>query len=95
MTTHADLVGAAEKARPSPALVRRNPRWASARAQHVDDLLAILRIHTPYLVGDEQRQCRACIGPEVGAGINLMPQWPCPTVQIVADRLTSWNVLDV
>lgn len=77
--THADLVGAAEKARWAGDLVSADRR--ADRNGEVEVLLAILRIHTPVVTDD--RVCAECV----------VHRWPCSTVEIVADRLRGWGVL--
>ena len=80
MTSHRELVAAAEKARVDYDITHPDDSaWAITRNAHVDDLLAILRLHPK-----SSRDAECC-----GCGFA----WPCPTVQIVADRLTGWSVL--
>ncbi len=82
MLTHSDLVDAIQRIKPVGPYLKISPgdyvTW-----KHVDDLLAILRIHQAASVGKLMPviQCQHC-----------REYWPCETVQIVADRLTSWGV---
>ena len=75
--THTDVIVAIEQA-----------REFTYRAEHCDDLRAIMQHHPMYQTPNDA-WCDVPLTSlsEDGCGV----QWPCPTVQVVIDRLQSWG----
>lgn len=80
--THADLLAAIDKVQVAAKNMMLTTGWAYGA--HLDTLAAILDLHRC----SDYQTCWTCT-----ASVGEPDDWPCPTVEVVADALRKMGAL--